>query len=71
MGGYGQEVGPAVCQSGMHLDIWNDECEDIMAGRQNNQNSQNAHGQQTSQSQSAGQGGHGSDTYDAAEIAKR
>ena len=43
----------------MHLDIWNDECETIMAERGNGQNNQNAHAQRSGQSPGQGQGGHG------------
>ena len=80
LGGYGNQEGPAVCQSGIHLDIWNDECETIMAERQNNENFQSAHAQQTGQSQhtgqtgqthQTGQGEHGTSASETAETAKR
>ena len=29
-----------MCQSGIHLDIWNNECEQVMQARQNSGNSQ-------------------------------
>ena len=55
LGGFGAEEGPAVCQSGIHLDIWNDVCESVMLTRQGAQNSQQSEqgGQQAVESASA------------------